>query len=73
MSLFTFLIKPIEAVIVAFKLATMGKERNAIHSGLFPRGIKKASFSSDYDVALLEKVALEKGMTPNQLIMAVFG
>lgn len=60
-------------MIVSFKLMTMRKEKNVIHSGRFPQGIKNAAFSADYKIHTLEKIASENGMSLNQLIMALFG
>lgn len=52
---------------------TMRKEKNVIHSGKFPQGIKNASFSEDYKIAALEKIAAKNAMSFNQLIIALFG
>jgi len=67
------LFSPIEALIVAFKLMTMRKEKNVIHSGRFPQGVKNAAFSLNYPLDPLEKIATDNGMSLNQLIIALFG
>jgi hypothetical protein len=58
---------------VSIKLLAMGKEKNVIHSGRFPQGIKNAAFSNDYKVSVLEKIASDNSMSVNQLLMALFG
>ena len=59
------LFSPIEAIVVSIKLLAMRKEKNVIHSGRFPQGIKNASFSHEYKVGSLEKIASENNMTVN--------
>jgi len=39
------LFKPIEAMSVAAKIMLLGKEKNLIHQGKHPAGIKNAAFS----------------------------
>jgi hypothetical protein len=46
--------KPFEAIIVATKLFTMAKEKNSIHSGRFPFGIKKVGISKTYSLSKFE-------------------
>ena len=47
----------------------LGKEKNVIHQGKHPTGIKNAAFSREVSVAALEKKAYELGISQGQLLM----
>lgn len=47
----------------------LGKEKNLIHQGKHPTGIKNAAFSQDVPVAKLDKKASELGLSQGQLLL----
>ena len=61
----TFLMTPVEAAIVALKIASMGKEKNIIHQGRISKGVKHAAFSGDFQTSELERIAALKKMSLN--------
>jgi hypothetical protein len=63
------LFKPIEALSVAAKIMLLGKEKNLIHQGKHPTGIKNAAFSQDVPLAKLDKKAAELGLSQGQLVL----
>jgi hypothetical protein len=58
-------VKPYEALVVACKLAKMEKQKNAIHQGKFPQGIKHAAFSKSYSISEFERISSGKGINMN--------
>jgi hypothetical protein len=66
-------IKPYEAIVVAMKLASMGKEKNPIHSGKFSQGYTLAAFSQDFKIDQFEQIAFKYNISFNQLMSNVLG